>query len=487
MSYNLRPRKKKMGDSDYEDSDFFSQDEEDSDYDPEEESEEEDLEDEELEEEDDMSEEEIDFAELGRNYRLGSSAPVISPIREKYTLKTAKHYTEEEKKYLSQLQIPERKKIEQMEVDLGNTISKDLIPLRFRVLSANMDENVKRLVLNKLNHFGQMTDTSSGEYFKLKNWLEHVSLLPFEKYAKIPVCHTDPIDKIGSFMNKTKQILNETVYGHEEAKNQILRILAQWISNPNAHGHCIGIHGPMGIGKTSLIKEGLSKALGIPFGFIALGGASDGAFLEGHSYTYEGSSYGKIAEILIKTQCTNPIFFFDELDKVSLTKKGEEIIGILTHLTDASQNEKFNDRYFGEIDINLSKSLIVFSYNDETVVNSILKDRLITIKVDGYKKQEKLIIAEEYLLPQIVSSFGFTSSDIIITKDLIDYIIQQVPEEQGVRNLKRGLEAIVSWINMYRYLPTDDIKCTFPFTVTKEFILKHLKKIENESFTRMYT
>jgi ATP-dependent Lon protease len=463
--YNLRPRKNTPS---YQ----FSDEEEsasDSDYEPES--------DYETESDTDSEMTDYDIADLGRNYRLSSSAPEIS-----YTL--LQKYTSDEKNYLLQLKKEERVKIELLENNIHNTISKDLIPLRFKILMASMDDTTKRIILNKLNTFTQMTDTSSGEYFKLKNWLDNVSHLPFDKYVTIPITYKDPMDKITTFMNETKESLDKTVYGHVEAKQQILRILAQWISNPNSYGHCIAIHGPMGIGKTSLIKEGLAKALKIPFGFIALGGASDGSFLEGHSYTYEGSTYGKIAEMLIKTQCSNPILFFDELDKVSLTKKGEEIIGILTHLTDATQNEKFNDKYFGEIDLNLSKSLIIFSYNNDNAINPILKDRLITIKVEGYKKAEKIIIAKNYLLPDIYKNFGFSSIDIILEDKLIDLIIELVPEEQGVRNLKRGLETIISWINMYRFTNN---KNTFPFTVTEQFIHKHLQKNKEETYTKMYS
>ena len=100
--------------------------------------------------------------------------------------------------------------------------------------------------------------------------------------------------------------------------------------------------------KTTLIREGISKILNRPFTFIALGGATDSSFLEGHSYTYEGSNWGKIVDILIQSKCMNPVIYFDELDKVSMTPKGEEIIGILTHLTDTTQNVQFHDKYFSQ-------------------------------------------------------------------------------------------------------------------------------------------
>ena len=238
-----------------------------------------------------------------------------------------------------------------------------------------------------------------------------------------------------------------------------------------------------------MIKDGVSKALGIPFGFVALGGASDGSFLEGHSYTYEGSTFGKIAEILIKTQCNNPIFFFDELDKVSSTTRGEEVIGVLTHLTDITQNDQFNDKYFGEINLNLSRSLFVFSYNDSTLINPVLKDRMITINVSGYSASEKVIIARDYLLPSIYKTFDVSTNDIVISENIIKQIIDIVPKEEGVRNLKRGLESVVSWINMYRYTKEQVIE--YPYVVTDKFVSKHVTNKDGstkdtEMINRMY-
>ena len=147
-------------------------------------------------------------------------------------------------------------------------------------------------------------------------------------------------------MENAKQILDNAVYGMEDAKMQILQMVGQWISNPNSLGSAIAVKGPPGTGKTTLIKEGVSKILNRPFAFLALGGATDASFLEGHSYTYEGSTWGKIVDILIKCKCMNPLIYFDELDKISETPKGEEIAGILTHLTDTTQNDKFHDKYF---------------------------------------------------------------------------------------------------------------------------------------------
>jgi ATP-dependent Lon protease len=490
MVYNLRKRKnpppmeKEETDNDNA---SCSDTESDSDYCPDEDSSE-------YEEDDDMTEEEdeeemIDFAALGRNYRAQTQSPIlILPLVQNALQRNASmskmNYNTEEKAYLKNLDKDIQKELIEKEKKLDQILTKDAVPLRFKILNSCLDEGSKHLILTKLEQFQHMND-SHGEYFKLKNWLHNVCMLPIQKYCYLPITYQNPICEIQGFMNETKRILDDTVYGHLEAKNQILRIIAQWISNPNSHGHCIGIQGPAGIGKTTLVKEGIAKALKMPFGFIALGGASDGSFLEGHSFTYEGSTYGKIAELLIRTQCMNPILFFDELDKVSTTNKGEEIIGILTHLTDASQNEKFNDKYFGEIDLNLSRALIVFSYNDESLINPILKDRLITIHVKGYSNEDKFIIATQHLLPTILKNYGFQANDIVFPKETIYQIIQMVPEEEGVRNLKRGIECIISWINMYRYLPQDE-PIQFPYIVSNEIIHKFIKTEKENKMLSMY-
>jgi ATP-dependent Lon protease len=255
----------------------------------------------------------------------------------------------------------------------------------------------------------------------------------------------------------------------------------------------------MGTGKTTLVKEGISKILGREFAFIALGGASDGSFLEGHSYTYEGSVWGRIVQILIESKCMNPVIYFDELDKISDTPKGQEIIGILTHLTDTSQNSQFHDKYFSEVDFDISKCLFIFSYNDESLVNPILKDRMYRIQTKGYDAKEKTIIAKNYLLPKIREQVNFNEGDIIIPDDTIQYLVNQqkyTKQEDGVRNLKRCLEIIYTKLNLFRLVKPEsklfskqlDIEVTFPFTVTRKHV-DMLIKVEdhiNPTFLSLY-
>jgi len=361
----------------------------------------------------------------------------------------------------------------------------DDCPLHSAILTSNVSASVKSVLLNKIETLNSMS-TDNTEYFKLKQWVDTISAIISNPYHTLPISKLQPRDKIVTFMKNTRNILDETVYGLNEAKQQLMRIVAQWITNPASNGNCIGIQGPAGVGKTSLIKDGLSKALNIPCAFVALGGATEGSFLDGYSYTYEGSRHGKIAEILLKTKCNNPIIFFDELDKVSLTKNGQEIISVLTHITDSTQNNEFNDKYFGEINIDLSRCIFIFSYNDVSLINPILKDRMITINASGYSKKDKVIIAKNYIIPAIFKTFERDSTDILFTDAIIEKIIDIVPREDGVRNLKRGIECVISWINLYLY--TDEMGIKFPFVVTDTFVQKHITKKEgqNENMAKMY-
>ena len=270
--------------------------------------------------------------------------------------------------------------------------------------------------------------------------------------------------------------MNDQIYGHKEAKDQIIRVLAQLISFPKAYGYIIGIQGAAGIGKTKLIKEGICNALNYPSAFISLSGTDDSAFLRGHSYTYEGATYGKICESLIKTGIMNPLLLFDELDKVSDTYKGQEIINTLIHITDPVQNDRFTDRYFEEIDLDISRSMIVFTFNDETLINPILKDRMIVINVKGYNNQEKIVLARDYIIPEILKQYNLKKGDILFSDDVLMHIISNIEEEEGVRNLKRAINNIISWINMMIYVPIDNVIITLPYELNIPFYDKYCGK-----------
>lgn len=371
-------------------------------------------------------------------------------------------------------------------------------PYRLTLLESNMPAKYKATVMQKVNLLRSM-EPGDSEYHKVKYWVDAFMRVPFSIYKGLEIKMSDGIEKCTQFMEKSKTILDECVYGLDDAKMQIMQMVGQWIANPGAMGTAIAINGPMGTGKTTLIKEGVSKLLGREFAFIALGGTGDASFLEGHSYTYEGSTWGKIVQIIMDSKCMNPVIYFDELDKVSETARGEEIIGILTHLTDTTQNSQFHDKYFSEIDFDLSKCLFIFSYNDENKVNSILKDRMYRIQTKGYDAKEKVIIARNHLLPKIREQVSFTEEEVVIPDETLQYIISNktiTSEEAGVRNLKRCLEIIHTKLNLYRLMTPGsklfgkemEMEVSFPFTVTKaavDFLIKNEEK-QNQSLLSMY-
>jgi ATP-dependent Lon protease len=372
-------------------------------------------------------------------------------------------------------------------------------PYRLALLDTNMPAKFKAVAMQKLSMLKSM-EVGDNEYFKVKNWVDTFMRIPFGIYRNLTISMDDGIDACHDYMENAMQTLDNCVYGLNDAKMQIMQMVGQWIANPSAMGTAIAIKGPMGTGKTTLVKEGISKILGRDFTFIALGGSGDSSFLEGHSYTYEGSTWGKIVQTLIDSKSMNPVIYFDELDKISDTPKGEELVGILTHLTDTSQNNEFHDKYFSEVNFDLSKCLFIFSYNDESKVNPILRDRMYRIQTKGYDAKEKVIISRKYLLPKIIEQVNFKEGDVIIPDETIKHIVateSMTKDESGVRNLKRCLEIIHTKLNLFRLMKKDtplfdkDIKLevSFPFTVTPkeaDILIHNDEKSQNQSFLAMY-
>jgi len=384
--------------------------------------------------------------------------------------------------FFDTLLVEEQKKIIK-ELREINKICRIEKPYRITLLESEIPTIFKAAAMKKINSLRYM-EPGSGEYYKIKSWVDTFMRIPFGQNKNLPVNITDGVEACHEFMESAKKTLDDAVYGLNDAKMQIMQMLGQLVTNPAALGTAIAIQGPMGTGKTTLVKEGISKILNRPFAFIALGGATDSSFLEGHSYTYEGSTWGKIVQIIIDSKCMNPVIYFDELDKISDTPKGEEIAGILTHLTDTSQNSQFHDKYFSELDFDLSKCLFIFSYNDESKVNPILRDRMYKITTKGYDPKQKIVISNDYLLPKIREQVKFTAEEIAIPDAVINYIIENYcSKEDGVRNMKRCLEIIYTKLNLYRLMRPGSnlfekdmaLKVEFPFNVTKDIVDKLIK------------
>ncbi len=284
-------------------------------------------------------------------------------------------------------------------------------------------------------------------------------------------------------MNELNEFLDDSVYGHTKAKGHILKIVGQWI-NGEQNGYCFGFEGSPGVGKTSLAKRGLSRCLRDddgefrPMSFIALGGSSNGSTLDGHNYTYVNSTWGKIVDVLMESKCMNPIIYIDELDKVSKTEQGRELIGILTHLIDTTQNDEFQDKYFSGIPFDLSKALFIFSYNDPDQIDRILLDRIHRIQFDNLSWSDKIVIVKKFIIPELNEKMGFDNV-VEFDDDVVKHIIETYTLEPGVRKLKEILFELFGEINLQllNFKDSGNIEIELPVKVIIEDLgTRYLKK-----------
>lgn len=371
------------------------------------------------------------------------------------------------------------------------------MPYKFRVMELPIPDYTKCQIIKKINSLTDMPG-DTGESYKLKSWIDGFFRIPFGKTTPLPVKYSDGRGKCTDFMKDAHSTMNTSIYGMNGAKTQIMQILAQWIVNPSAVGNVIALKGPMGVGKTSFAKNAIAKVLNRPFQFFSLGGASDISNFVGHSYTYEGSIWGRIADSLMHAGTMNPVFYFDELDKVSTTPHGEEIISMLIHMTDRSQNSEFHDRYFSGVDFDLSQCLFVFSLNDIDKVHPILRDRMTIINCEGYNEKDKKEILKGYVWPQLLERLKFEENEIYLTDDAIDFIIKEFShQEKGVRTLIRTVESMITRLNMLRVSYDESMKqypfymdVYFPLTIDEKVVkilLCDLNPKEPETWVHMYT
>jgi ATP-dependent Lon protease len=402
-----------------------------------------------------------------------------------------------------------KEQIENTEENLMRITEND-IPYERRISLLKTSEDVKVKAIEKLK---AMKSSFQGDA-KAQSWIDGLLKIPFGVYNKNEIISfkSDFINKISSldnnlklfsdndidyyissldesnilksewnnykiekvkYLKEVRSVLDTTVYGHHEAKNQLERLFAQWI-NGESKGEILGLQGPPGTGKTSLAKNGLANCLKDksgkprPFIFLPIGGSVNGSTLVGHNFTYVGSTWGRIVDILMVSKCMNPIIFIDEIDKVSHTEHGREIISILTHLTDSTQNDEFEDKFFAGVKLDLSKALIVFSFNDPDLIDPILRDRITIIETHALSIKDKLIIIQNYMFPEICKEVGFNPNEIIFNEEIITYIIETFTNEAGVRKIKEKIIEIIRDINLNRFYNADEYK--IPFIITLDYI-----------------
>ena len=357
-----------------------------------------------------------------------------------------------------------------------------------KILKSKMSFQNKVIAYKKMEIMETYEDTDTGEYAKYKNWLDTLLSVPFGVYDNLPITMDSSKQDLQKYIRDVRHTLDRNLSFLEKPKDQVINIVSQMIRNPDCNINAIGLFGSRGVGKSELVAS-ISEALGRPYRMISLGGESDASSLTGHGFTYIGSTPGRFIEILKETKTMNPIILVDELDKVSETNHGKEIIGTLIHLTDSTTNSRYNlDKYFSGIEFDLSKVLFVFTYNDETKIDPILADRLFKIKVDNYNQKEKFEITNKHLVSKILHKLNL--NNIKFSEEAIDYLVQLSKDDQGMRNIKTKINIILTRINVLLLTdPNDQIinlkyKKLYDFYSEKERYLiprEHIDVLLDES------
>jgi ATP-dependent Lon protease len=385
--------------------------------------------------------------------RIPSLITPMPPPVLKRRLRQQEEEDEDEKKEednkKNTLQIKLKRKLKNIEEEMITFKKKrkfedSTLDLKKQIMLLNVDIETKIFLLEK---YESIQNLGNSDYAKGKTWLKTVLNIPFGKYKSFKVKASDNSDKINDYFKMVREHLDKKVHNMDKVKDEIMEFLARKISNPHSKGHILALCGPPGCGKTVILKS-LAEALELPFYQVNFGGLNDVSVLTGHSETYVGSKSGKFVEILTSAGCMNPIIYLDEIDKIS-EYKSREINGILTHLLDEEQNNKFQDNYLSNININLSRALFVIAFNDFDKVDKIVSDRMKVIYIECPTSDSKVTIASEKMIPDIINMLNIKKDKFInLDNELLKYIIEsKVPKEDGVRQLRKSLEKLFNRIN----------------------------------------
>ena len=390
-----------------------------------------------------------------------------------------------ERRYIQEMEPDKRDRILQM----LNMAAPPTTPLRIRVCESKLPFNTQREIMSQL--------IGADCNAKMVTYVEKALSLPIGRFS--PRMHMDV--PVSTWIENARATMDKAMFGQHTAKDEIVRMLCKLVSSDASRPFALALQGAPGIGKTSFVQNAIAPVLNRPFSFFSLGGAADSGFLVGHSFTYEGSQCGGIANALIDQNVMDGVFFFDELDKISDTAKGHEIANMLLHLTDRAQNHQFAvDKYLG-IPLDFSKTTFVFSFNDEKQINPVLLNRMNVIKFDTPSEDDKVQIAKQHLLPRALTAAGLdpdTNKSIYISDDVIRSIIQRGKKEPGVRNLEKDIGRIIDTCNVLAHngggslhMIGDDMphSISLPFKITERIAFRCIDSAFHDDLppSNMYT
>src|SRR5690554_6515769 len=310
----------------------------------------------------------------------------------------------------------------------GNPQEQEIEALRKRSEKKKWSKTVQERFDKELSKLERI-NSASAEYSVQLNYIEAILDLPWDHYSK------DKFD-----LKRAKRILDRDHFGLEEVKDRIIEHLAVLKLKGNMKSPILCLHGPPGVGKTSLGKS-IAEAIGRKYVRMSLGGLRDEAEIRGHRKTYIGAMPGRILQNLKKAGTSNPVFVLDEIDKVGNDFHGDPSSALLEVL-DPEQNDAFNDNFI-ELDYDLSNILFVATANTMNTVQPALRDRMELIEINGYTVEEKIEIAKRHLIPKLVKDNGLKKDQINIPKKIIETICEEYTRESGVRNLEKRLAKVV--------------------------------------------
>ena len=323
--------------------------------------------------------------------------------------------------------LNEKMKVIQRELsDMNGGAEDDVAEIEKRLAEADLPEHVRKKAEAEFRKLKAMQPASS-EAAVVRNYLEVILDTPWNKASKVSIN-----------LSKAQEILDADHYGLDDVKDRIVEYLAVQSRVKKLKGPILCLVGPPGVGKTSL-GESVAKATGREFVRMALGGVRDEAEIRGHRRTYIGAMPGKIVQSLAKVEVKNPLFLLDEIDKMAQDFRGDPASALLEVL-DPSQNDTFNDHYL-DMDLDLSQVMFICTANSMDIPPALL-DRMEVIRLPGYTEEEKVNIAQKYLVPKAIKNNGLKEGEIEIVEAALHSIVRSYTREAGVRNLEREVNKI---------------------------------------------
>uniref|UniRef100_A0A2K6MBY2 Lon protease homolog, mitochondrial n=1 Tax=Rhinopithecus bieti TaxID=61621 RepID=A0A2K6MBY2_RHIBE len=349
----------------------------------------------------------------------------LSKLQQRLGREVEEKIKQTHRKYLLQEQLKIIKKELGLEKD-----DKDAIEEKFRerLKELVVPKHVMDVVDEELSKLG-LLDNHSSEFNVTRNYLDWLTSIPWGKYSN------ENLDLV-----RAQAVLEEDHYGMEDVKKRILEFIAVSQLRGSTQGKILCFYGPPGVGKTSIARS-IARALNREYFRFSVGGMTDVAEIKGHRRTYVGAMPGKIIQCLKKTKTENPLILIDEVDKIGRGYQGDPSSALL-ELLDPEQNANFLDHYL-DVPVDLSKVLFICTANVTDTIPEPLRDRMEMINVSGYVAQEKLAIAERYLVPQARALCGLDESKAKLSSDVLTLLIKQYCRESGVRNLQKQVEKVL--------------------------------------------